>query len=333
MEDQEQWLVTTLALQLFTSEFLVLAQQFRSEDDVSGLVDTVDVTEGGGDGEVGGDGGQGLVDVEDFVWLGVQGVVVGTSVVDTVLLTTGQADFHFEPFCGRGSVRTQSMKDMYSRFILAIRVKYLTQVAMFSSLDSSDKSIMWELQTLVRAYSRWVAACYSREQGNTVLLEVGLVGVQHAIEPRQELLGTVVGVHNDGDTVGRSDSSNKVGSSDGTGDGSLLLFSAVLDTLAGPEGGTTLGNLQDDGRLQVSSGFHGSVGGGRRGDVEGGDGIVVLPGVFEQLSGLVTGQNAGLMDQKWSQRTRSTISLLASPRLLLTGTISKAPILIVVCWF
>lgn len=156
------------------------------------------------------------------------------------------------------------------------------------------------------------ASSYSREQGDTVLLEVGLVGVQHAIEPRQELLGTVVGVHDDGDTVGRSDSSNKVGSSDGTGDGSLLLLSAVLDTLTGPEGGTTLGNLQDDGRLQVSSGFHGGVGGGRRGDVEGGDGIVVLPGVFKQLSGLVTGQDTGLMDHDAVSERASPSSLRLS---------------------
>lgn len=42
----------------------MLTEDLGSEDDVSGLVDTMDVSEGGGDGEVGGDGAEGLVDVE-----------------------------------------------------------------------------------------------------------------------------------------------------------------------------------------------------------------------------------------------------------------------------
>lgn len=33
-----------------------------------------------------------------------------------------------------------------------------------------------------------------REEGLVVLLEVGLIGIKHTIEPRQELLGAVVGV-------------------------------------------------------------------------------------------------------------------------------------------
>lgn len=34
-----------------------------------------------------------------------------------------------------------------------------------------------------------------REEGDAVLLEEGLVRVKHAIEPREELLGAVVGVN------------------------------------------------------------------------------------------------------------------------------------------
>lgn len=165
-----------------------------------------------------------------------------------------------------------------------------------------------------------------REQGNTVLLEVGLIGVQHAVEPRQQLLGAVVRVHDNGDTVGRGNSPNEVCGSNGTSDGSLLLLGAVLDTLAGPEGGTALRDLQDDGRVQVPSGFHGGVGGGRRGDVEGGDGIVVLSSVLEQLSGLFTGQDTGL--DKWDEGQLMRLQEV-SVELVLTGTTSKAPILIV----
>lgn len=84
---------------LLGSVFLVVAQELGTEDDVSGLVDTVDVTESGGDGEVGGDGGEGRVDIVDVRGLGVEGSVVGVRVVDTVLLTTGDTNLHLEPFC------------------------------------------------------------------------------------------------------------------------------------------------------------------------------------------------------------------------------------------
>jgi hypothetical protein len=48
-----------------------------------------------------------------------------------------------------------------------------------------------------------------REEGDTVLLEVGLVGVEHTVHPGEELVGAVVGVKDDGDTVEGSDGSVK----------------------------------------------------------------------------------------------------------------------------
>lgn len=84
--------------ELLGGVLLVFAQKLWSENDVSGLVDTVDVTESGGDGEVGGDGGEGRVDIVNVGWLGVEGCVVGVRVVDTILLTTGDTNLHLEPF-------------------------------------------------------------------------------------------------------------------------------------------------------------------------------------------------------------------------------------------
>lgn len=43
-----------------------------------------------------------------------------------------------------------------------------------------------------------VAFVDSRVQGLSVLLEVSLVGLEHAVEPRQQLLGAVVRVEDDG---------------------------------------------------------------------------------------------------------------------------------------
>ena len=91
MEDEEDGLVL-LGLDLLLDVGLVLLQQLGVQTDVAGLVDTVHVTEASGNGEVGGDSGQGLVDGQDVLGLGVEGVVVDVLVVDAVLLTTGDTD-------------------------------------------------------------------------------------------------------------------------------------------------------------------------------------------------------------------------------------------------
>jgi hypothetical protein len=51
----------------------------------------------------------------------------------------------------------------------------------------------------------------------------------------------VVGVEDNGDTVGGGNGADVVSGSNGTGDGSLLVL--VVDTLTGEVGSTTLGNL------------------------------------------------------------------------------------------
>ena len=56
-----------------------------------------------------------------------------------------------------------------------------------------------------------------------MLLEEGLVGIQHAIEPWEELLGAVVGVKNDWDTVGWGNRADVVSTGNTTSDGSLLV--------------------------------------------------------------------------------------------------------------
>lgn len=69
------------------------------------------------------------------------------------------------------------------------------------------------------------------EEGLAVELEVALVLIEHAVEPRQELLGAVVGVQHDGNTVGGSNAADVVSSGDGAGNGGLL--AVVADTLEG----------------------------------------------------------------------------------------------------
>ena len=88
MEDEENGLVG-LRAELLLDVLLVLGEELGVKADVAGLVDTVDVTETSGNGEVGADRGQGVANGQDVLGLGVEGVVVNILVVDTVLLTTG----------------------------------------------------------------------------------------------------------------------------------------------------------------------------------------------------------------------------------------------------
>jgi hypothetical protein len=60
---------------------------------IAGFVHAVNVAESGRDGEVWRNWGKSFVDSEDVLGLGVEGVVVDILVVDTVLLTTSDADF------------------------------------------------------------------------------------------------------------------------------------------------------------------------------------------------------------------------------------------------
>lgn len=54
-------------------------------------------------------------------------------------------------------------------------------------------------------------------------LEMSLVGIEHAIKPRKKLLGTMVSVKDDGDTVGRGNGSNVVSTSNRAGNGGRLV--------------------------------------------------------------------------------------------------------------
>lgn len=56
-----------------------------------------------------------------------------------------------------------------------------------------------------------------------VLFEVSLVGIEHAVEPRKQLLCAVIGVQDNGNAVGRSDGADVVGRSDSTCEAGRLL--------------------------------------------------------------------------------------------------------------
>ena len=206
MEDEENGLVL-LRADLLLDVGLVLLEELRVEADVTGLVDAVDVSETGGDGEVGADGSKTVVDVEDVLWLGVEGVVVDGLVVDTVLLTTSDTDFLTAKLVH--GVRMHETRRTYHLEPLLHRSDALEVLG--GGFDVPLNLLLGQVNHV------------RREEGFSMELEVSLILVEHAIQPGKKLLRAVVGVKNDGDAILRGDRSDVVGTGDGTSDGGFLV--------------------------------------------------------------------------------------------------------------
>ena len=105
-----------------------------------------------------------------------------------------------------------------------------------------------------------------------MLLEVGLIGIHHAIQPWQQLLRAVIGVENDGDTIGGCDCADIMRGCNGSGNRGFLVLvaDALLSVnpvsrkisrshhLAGKVCSTTLRCLEDDRSFGVAGSFEGS---------------------------------------------------------------------------
>jgi len=186
------------------------------------------VSESGSDGEVGGDGGESLVDLVDIRGLSVEGSVVDRRVVDSILLSTGDSDLHLEPLCKiiartrreRKKERERSQqKERKKRSVSKRRQSIASQASLQRRqqrwkgrerltvhLSHSSEVLGAGGDVLLLGLLREIEHV-GREERDSVLLEVSLVGVEHTVEPLEELVSTVIGVENDGDTVEGSDGS------------------------------------------------------------------------------------------------------------------------------
>jgi hypothetical protein len=166
VEDEEDGKVI-IGLELVLDVGLVLAEKLRVETDVARGIHTVDVAKGSGNGEEIGDLGESLVDIPDILRLGIKGSVVNVLVVDTIFLTTSDTNFHLQS-TAQGCETLQVLEADLNVLLLGF---------------------LGKIQHV------------RREKGFTVLLEVSLIGLDHTVEPRKKLLGTVIRVSDDGDTV------------------------------------------------------------------------------------------------------------------------------------
>lgn len=241
VEDEEDGLVV-LGTSLVLDVLLVLAEELRAELDVTGLVDTVNVTETSGNGEEGRDLGKGLVDLVNVFGLGVEGVVVNALVVNTVLFTTGDTNFLHE-MLGKAHYMCANGCTYHLEPLLhgssALKV-------LLGGLDVVLDLLLGKINHVGREAGKVSAKifnCVLRRilQRGASLLEELLIGVEQTVQPWQKLLGAVVGVEDNGDTVGRGKSADVVSSSNATGNGCLLV--TVGNALSGEVGSTTLGEL------------------------------------------------------------------------------------------
>lgn len=92
MENQEERLVF-LSIDLLLRVGLMLAQEFWMQADITGLVNSVNISKACSNGEVRRNRAKRLVHVVDILRLGIKGTVVNSSVIDTILLSSGNTDF------------------------------------------------------------------------------------------------------------------------------------------------------------------------------------------------------------------------------------------------
>lgn len=138
-------------IQLLTDVFLVFTQKIRLKFDITRLVNTVDVSKGSSDAEVGADGAQSRVDIPDICRLGVEFGVVDASVIDAILLTTSDTDLHLKPDAEGGHA--------------------------FKVFDTGGNIVLF---TLLRKVEHMRG-----EERFLMFLEVRFVGFEHTIEPWQ----------------------------------------------------------------------------------------------------------------------------------------------------
>src|SRR5690606_35282452 len=124
--------------------------------------------------------------------------------------------------------------------------------------------------------------------------KVLLARFQQTVDPRQQLLGSVVGVQDDRHTVGFGNGVNMLGTRDGTDDGGLLAFQ--LQTLAGGEHGTTVGELNDNRRFDLGSSFQYGVHGVGTNAVYSWQSEAVLFGDGEHFLNVITSDHAGFYE-------------------------------------
>ena len=121
-------------------------------------------------------------------------------------------------------------------------------------------------------------------------LEMCLTCVEQPIDPREQFACAVIGVQDDRHTVGLGHCVHVVGA--GNGSEHRILLIVQLQALASIERSTSIRELDDDRRIQVTRCFQNSVDGIRSNDINGRKCVAVGLCIFEHFAHLFTPQYA-----------------------------------------
>merc|ERR1712232_495370 len=257
MEHDEKRLVLP---KLLGGVLLHLCKDLRLQDDITSLVDAVHIAEGSSDGELLGDWGELLIDRPRVLWRGVQLLLGNTAVVDAILNTASDANLHLQ-------------RHVHCRHALEV-------------LRADGKVLLIRLLGEVKHVRA--------EERLTVRLEEGLVCLNQAIEPRQQLLGAVIGVQNHWDTIGRRDVTDVVSADDCSKNRSLQDALVVWQALACEERGATLRELDHDWPSKLLAGLEDGIDGAGGRAVEGRDGVLVGLSMVQETPGSIASDDARL---------------------------------------
>mmetsp|Transcript_37551 Transcript_37551/g.79809 ORF Transcript_37551/g.79809 Transcript_37551/m.79809 type:complete len:256 (+) Transcript_37551:758-1525(+) len=166
---------------------------------------------------------QGLIDLPDLLWLGVEVLRVGVLVVHPVFLAASDPQLHLE--------RTTNL--CHACQVLDAHLDVL-------------------LQRLLREVDH-----VRGEEGLTVQLEVALVGVEHAVQPGEEGFRAMIRVKDHRHTVLFSHRPHVVRTRDGACDAGMKV--GVVEALASVELRSTRGELNHDRRVELPSCLQASV--------------------------------------------------------------------------
>mmetsp|Transcript_13875 Transcript_13875/g.33341 ORF Transcript_13875/g.33341 Transcript_13875/m.33341 type:complete len:389 (+) Transcript_13875:340-1506(+) len=233
--------------QLLRNVVLCTVQNLGLQLNVSGRVNTVNVSKSSSNREGRRDGSERLVHLVDLLRLRVQVLNGSVRVVDAIFFPTSDAQFHF-----------QQDSDLGHAFQVVL----------------ADFNIF--LNRLFRQVNH-----VTGEQGFAMILKVTFRSSQEPVNPRQKLLGTVVGVQNDRNSVLLGHSSDVEGPRDGTGDGSFVV--CVVQSLATVKLTSTRTELDNDGSIVLARCFQASVDSRATDTVHGRNGVSVFLGVVEKI--------------------------------------------------
>mmetsp|Transcript_13341 Transcript_13341/g.25325 ORF Transcript_13341/g.25325 Transcript_13341/m.25325 type:complete len:345 (+) Transcript_13341:101-1135(+) len=230
-----------VSAELFLDVLLGVVEDFGLQLNISRSINTVDVSERGGAGELSvGDLAEFLVGVPDFFGLSVKTRRVDVGVVNTIFLATGNTELELEE---------------------KINLRHAFHVLL------ADGNIFFEGFLGEIKHVR-------REKGFAVFLVVCLASFDEGVEPGQPSLLTMVGVKHNGDTVKGGNLANVLGCSDASSNGGRVVL--VLERLSGNELSTSLGESHHNGASVLSGGFHTGVDGVATDDIDTGDGVTLF---------------------------------------------------------